>query len=271
MSRSANRDSAAIVLAGGMGKRLGGSDELKPAQTIAGKPLVRWVIEACLGVVNGPVVVVVPPLEHGGDLVIERAGVDVVSVVQETPLGTGHAFLAARPVLERFQGDLIVTVGDAPALQSEDLEALLEEHRKQNAAVTLTTAEFDPVPPYGRVVRDAEGKIVALIEESDASSVQRQIREVTTSQWVFSSPIVWPLAMQFQRSQRAREMYLTDIVTLAGKAGLRVAGWRSKHPEHHLGVNTSEEFEVMKRYLERRQATKKWDAIDEVADARNES
>lgn len=270
MSLSSNRDIAAVILAGGMGKRLGGFVEPKPARMIAGKPLVRWIVETCLEVVTGPVVVVVPPGEMGGDLVVERAGSEVITVVQETALGTGHAFLSARSILERFDGDLIVTVGDAPALEEEDLLALVEEHREKEATVTLTSAEFDPIPPYGRVIRDVDGEIIALIEESDASSVQKQIREVATSQWVFSSPIIWPMAKQFQRSPRTREMYLTDIVAWAKKAGLRVAGWKSVHPEHHLGVNTPEEFAMMEKYLLQRQAAKNGDAIHEVADARSE-
>ncbi len=262
---------AAVVLAGGLGTRLSDRSGPKPARLIAGKPLLRWVVEACLGTVNGPVVVVVPPPHFGGGIVIEQAGEDVIPVVQEKPLGTGDAFLAARYLLERFQGELIVTVGDVPALQSEDLINLLDEHRTRGAALTLATAEYDTIPPYGRVVRDADGNVEAVVEEKDASPFQRQIREVTTSQWVFRSPEIWPLAAQFKRSRQTQEMYLTDIVALAREAGLQVAGWRAPRPEHHFGVNTPEEFAEMENYLIKRQAVNTGDGVHELTKARSES
>lgn len=247
------KDIAAVILAAGKGTRMG-SDLLKPAQSIAGKPMVRWLVEALRGIVTGPLVVVVPPDDEGARQISEAAGEGVMTVRQQEVVGTGSALRSAEKLLGRFHGDLIVTVGDSPAMCGEDFQELLQQHRQTDATITFATGVYDPPPPYGRVIRDENGALVRLLEEREATAVQRVVNEVVTSQWVFRSPLVWPLLRQIRMARMTREVLLTDVVDIGLKSGLEVRPWRSPRPDRLLGVNTPEEFAAMEEYLSRNAA-----------------
>lgn len=246
--KNKHNETAAVIMAAGKGTRLG-SDVPKPAQLIAGKPMLRWIVEALQELLTGPLVVVVPPDEELAKVVSDAAGPGVMTTPQQDVVGTGSALLAAERLLGRFHGDLIVTVGDSPAMRKEDFAELLEHHRGKEATVTFATGEYDPTPPYGRVIRDEQGKLVKLIEDRDATPVQRQIREVVTSQWVFRSPLIWPLLHQIRMAPVTKEMQLTDVVGIAANTGLDVSAWLSPRPERLTGVNTPEEFKAMESFL----------------------
>ncbi len=234
----------AVILAAGRGSRMSGG-EAKPARRLLGVPLVRRVVNAARGAGAEPIVVVVAPGEAGGAEVRKAAGDGVVFVVQERPLGTGDAALAARVALGGFAGRLFLLVGDAPAVRPEELRGLAEHHETRNAALTFASAVYDETPPYGRIVRDSAGRIFGIIEEADATEAQRALREVITSQYLVEAPLLWELLALLRPKPRSGEKNLTDIVRLAVMRRLVVEAWRAPEPERLLGVNTAEELERM--------------------------
>jgi len=217
-------------MAGGLGTRMR-SALPKHFHPLLGRRLVDWVIGAAEEAGAGRVVVVAAP---GTDEAYE--GVTVA--VQEQPLGTGDAVRSARAALEGFDGRVLVLDAAAPLLTSEDLAALVGEHERRGAAVTVLTVTPDRPLPYGRIVRDAEGWVVAIVEEKDATAEQRAIRELNSSIYVFEEAQLWESLEKLDAQNAQGELYLTDTITHIVAGGGRAAAWACPEPLDGLGINT---------------------------------
>src|SRR6202035_202990 len=135
------------------------------------------------------------------------------TVSQAKQLGTGHA-LAQVAAAHRTSGPVVVLYADAPLLRGETLRALLAEHEKSRAAVTLLTANLENPTGYGRIVRARNGVFRDIVEDKDATDEQREIREVNSGVYVFNGRQLWPALLKLENKNRAGEYYLTDIVRL---------------------------------------------------------
>src|SRR6201987_2022384 len=152
---------AAVVMAAGIGTRMKSATP-KHLHPLLGRRMVDWVVEAARGAGVERIVVVASPQTNG-----LPAGVGVA--IQEQPLGTGDAVRSARAALEGFGGDVLVLNGDVPALRAETIRALVETHRGAGAAATVLSFEPADAGAYGRIVRDADGKLARIVEAGDAS------------------------------------------------------------------------------------------------------
>ena len=225
---------AAVVLAAGLGTRMR-SETPKHLHPLLGRRLVDWVVEATRGLAPEPLVVVTSPGS-------EHAFESVEVAVQPEARGTGDAAAAAQEALAGFEGDVLVVTGDAAAITSELLGRLVETHRGEGAAATVLS--FEPADPgdYGRIVRNADGALEAIVEASDASEDELGLREVNSSIYVFASDKLWP-ALDGLRPENAQgELYLTDTVRDLAAAGERVAVHIAEDPAEVEGVNTRAEL-----------------------------
>jgi len=193
------------------------------------------VVEAVRGLGPEPLVVVVAP-----DAQDAFEGVTVA--VQDPPRGTGDAAAAARPSLEGFDGDVLVVTGDAAAITSELLGALLETHRAAGAAATVLSFEPDEPGAYGRIVRDGDGSLQAIVEARDADDDQLAIREVNSSIYVFEAAKLWPALERLEPKNAQSELYLTDTVRDLVADGETVAVHLAADPSEAEGVNTRAEL-----------------------------
>ena len=163
--------------------------------------------------------------------------------LQAEPLGTGHAVLCALPELKGLQGDLVVLNGDTPLVRAETIRSLLKQHRQRRNDITVLSFLAGNPEAYGRVVRDSAGNVSAIVEEKDADGEQRKITEVNSGVYVLSSAalrILDAIPLNLQK----KEYYLTDIVSLAGKKGLRASACCIGLEEEFMGVNTR--FELIR-------------------------
>jgi bifunctional UDP-N-acetylglucosamine pyrophosphorylase / glucosamine-1-phosphate N-acetyltransferase len=229
-----NRNLAAVVLAGGLGTRMRSATP-KHLHTLLGRRMVDWVLAAARALDPDPLVVVASP-----DSSDAYDGLEVA--VQPEPRGTGDALAAARGALEGFHGDILVLSGDAPLLQAELLERLLETHRAEAAAATVLS--FEPPEPgdYGRVVRDADGAVREIVEAADANEEQLAIGEVNSSIYVFESEQLWPALDRLDTANAQQELYLTDTVRHLASGGRRVAAHVANPARDAEGVNTRAEL-----------------------------
>ena len=223
-------------MAGGLGTRMR-SETPKHLHPLLGKRLVDWVLDAVRPLNPEPLVVVTSPETKNA---LAEDGVTVA--VQPEARGTGDAVAAARPALEGFEGEVLVLSGDAPLLTPELLERLIQEHRERGAAATVLT--FEPVRPlpYGRIVRDGEGNVQAIVEERDASEKERAIRELNSSTYVFDAAELWSALDALKPDNVQGELYLTDTLRALVEAGKPVATHKSNDPEAPVGVNTRVEL-----------------------------
>jgi len=229
-----NQHPAAVVLAGGLGTRMK-SDTPKHFHRILGRRMVDWVVEAARAVDAEPLVVVTSP-----DGVSQFDGIR--TAVQADPRGTGDALAAARPALEGTHADLLVLSGDAPAISPQALRELLETHRREGAAATILS--FRPPDPraYGRVIRDDDGSVQAIVEAGDASPAELAVDEVNSSIYVFAADRVWAALEGLDTANEQGELYLTDAVRALVENGDRVAAYIAPDPVEAEGVNTRAEL-----------------------------
>ena len=224
---------AAVVLAGGLGTRMR-SETPKHSHPLLGRRLVDWVAEAVRSLDPDPFVVVTAP-EYASSF-------DGVAVaIQHEPLGTGHAVMASRELLDTHGGDVLVLAGDSPLLRAETLRALLETHRGAGAAATVLTFTRDDPGSYGRVVRAADGTIESIVEATDLTHEQEAITELNSSTYVFAAAKLWPALERLDAANAQGELYLTDAVRVLAEEGAPVVAHEVAAGEAE-GVNTRVEL-----------------------------
>jgi bifunctional UDP-N-acetylglucosamine pyrophosphorylase/glucosamine-1-phosphate N-acetyltransferase len=239
----------AVLLAAGRGTRMR-SNRAKVLRSLLGEPLLENVLRAVQGAGATSVVIVVG---HDADAVRGAFAGRGEFVLQDPPLGTGHAVLAARQRLaERPEIPTLVLNGDLPLLSEATLLRLLAGHRARRAAATLLTAFLDDPAAYGRIVRDERGGVRAIVEAKDASPEVLALREINAGAYLFeTAPLLEALASL--RPQNAQgEYYLTDVIEGFVSRGLPVEAVVSEDPSEALGVNTLEELARLNRLLRER-------------------
>jgi bifunctional UDP-N-acetylglucosamine pyrophosphorylase/glucosamine-1-phosphate N-acetyltransferase len=240
---------AAVVMAAGLGTRMR-SDRPKHLHPLLGRRLLDWSIAPVLPLRPDPLVVVCSPATKG-----ELDGTlppGATLAVQEEPRGTGDAVAAAHSALAGFEGDVFILDGAAPLLTADLLAALLDEHRRAEASVTVLSIEPEQPLPYGRIVRDEGGSLRAIVEEKDASAEERAIRELNTSIYVFRAADLWPALEALDPANAQGELYLTDAVRNLVDAGRSAAVYCAPVADMGLGVNTRAELAEAAAELRRR-------------------
>jgi UDP-N-acetylglucosamine diphosphorylase/glucosamine-1-phosphate N-acetyltransferase len=232
---------AAIILAAGKGTRMK-SDLPKVVFPVGGRAMVCAVVDACRAAGCGRIIVVVG---HKQELVRDALrGYPVEFAVQGEQLGTGHAVMSARAVLEQggAPGTTLVLCGDGPLIRARTLRSLLDRHRGAGAAATLATAVIDDPEGYGRIVRDAQGRFLAIVEQKNATPAQRSIREVNPSYYCFATADLFDALTRVGRNPVSGEYYLTDVLELLRTGGRRVEVVPSVPPQDVLSINTPEDL-----------------------------
>ena len=235
---------AAFVMAAGLGTRMKSATP-KHLHPLLGRRMVDWVLAAARGVGAQPIVVVASPETRDG-----FDGIDVA--VQEQPLGTGDAARTARGRLEARGGDVLVLSGDTPLLTPELLNELVETHRREHAAATVLS--FEPPDPrqYGRLVRDGNGHLARIVEASDATPDELELREVNSSIYVFAADKLWPALDRLEPQNAQGELYLTDTLGFLVADGEPVAVHMAEDPLEAEGVNTRAELAAASAALRER-------------------
>ena len=227
---------ACIVLAAGRGTRMK-SRLPKLLHEACGRPLLGWSLAAVEPLSARPVVVVLPPDEPALEALVPGWG---EPAVQHTARGTGDAVLAAREALDGFSGDVLIVNADHPLVEADVLRALVDAHRASGAAATLLT--FDRTESiggdFGRVVRDDEGHVRAIVEVRDADSEQRALREVNSGYYVASGEHLWPALERVTDDNDQGELYLTDVAAILAGDGRHVHAHHHDDPLVAKGVNT---------------------------------
>ena len=223
-------------MAAGLGTRMR-SEVPKHLHPLLGRRMVDWVLSVVRELGADPLVVVTSPASAAA-----FHGVEVA--VQEQPLGTGDAVRSARPALEGRSDDVLVLSGDAPLLRAESLHELVQAHRESRSLATVLSFEPDEPRKYGRILRDADGNLAAIVEAGDASAEQLAVREVNSSIYVFRAERLWPVLERLEPRNVQGELYLTDSIALLAAEGGPVAAYNGGSPVETEGVNTRAELAV---------------------------
>lgn len=240
---------AVVILAAGLSTRFKSAIP-KVLHPLAGKPLLEYSLELATALTEATPLLVVGPETKAeiGAWVGERARL----VVQADRLGTGHAVMQARALLEGRAANVLVLYGDMPLLRVETLRALRDRHLASGAAVTMMTVVRDDPQGFGRIVRDAEGRIQAIVEQAEATPEIAALRELNVGIYTFEAGFLWTHLPQLRPSPRKGEQYLTDLIGMAVAEGLPVESLRAADPLEVLGINTRVELALAAKTLQRR-------------------
>jgi bifunctional UDP-N-acetylglucosamine pyrophosphorylase/glucosamine-1-phosphate N-acetyltransferase len=223
-----------ILLAAGQSTRMR-SSRPKVLHPLAGRPMIRFGLGAAAALGAGRPILVVG---HGAEQVRALLGDEAEYVYQEQRKGTGHAVMQARAVAEPRGGTVVVFYGDMPLLRPETLAALVELHAGQAGATPATMLSV--ISPdsmgFGRVLRDAAGRILRIVEEAVATPEQKRITELNCGVYCFESAWLWPHLEQIPLSPKG-EYYLTDLIGLAAGEGYPVAALTIRDVEEVQGIN----------------------------------
>ena len=237
---------AVAVLAAGKGTRMK-SALPKVLQPLAGATLVERVLASARHLKPERKLLIVG---HQAERVEQQLGGsgELEFVLQQPQNGTGHAVQQLLPVLNHFDGELLVLNGDVPLLRAETVEALVQRHRSSNADVTLLTARLDDPTGYGRVFADEQGRVSAIVEHRDCSEQQRSNNLTNAGIYCFNWAKLAAVLPQLSTDNDQGELYLTDTVEMLSNA----MHFEVADPDEVNGINNRKQLAQCEAMLQQR-------------------
>jgi bifunctional UDP-N-acetylglucosamine pyrophosphorylase/glucosamine-1-phosphate N-acetyltransferase len=233
-----------LVLAAGLGKRMR-SQLPKVLHPLAGRPLLAHVLDTARELAPRKIIVV---HGHGAEQVRDAFPEDKIEwVLQPEQLGTAHAVMQAMPRVDQ-QADVLLLYGDVPLMRAATLKRLVEA---AGEGLALLTAEVENAGAYGRIVRDASGRVTRIVETRDASSAERAIREINAGFYALSARRLSGWLKKIDNRNAQKEYYLTDLVGLAVGEGVPVVAVKTDDPWEAAGVNSKRELAELERQYQK--------------------
>ncbi|MCB8942401.1 MAG: NTP transferase domain-containing protein [Ardenticatenaceae bacterium] len=232
------------------------SKKQKILHEVGGKPMVLHVFEAAEQVADVPPVLVVGPGARGVQALI---GPRALYVEQLEQLGTGHAARMARSVLLGGAEQVLVTYGDMPLLRAETMRRMAQAQAETGAAMSLLAVMGQRDSTYGRLVRDDNGRVLEVVEVAEAKKRPNpdhylNILELNAGVYCFDAAWLWQNIgdLPLRQARNSEEYYLTDMVEIAVKQGLRVEPVSTEDADEWLGAGTRAEMVAVERAFRRR-------------------
>ena len=240
---------AVVVMAAGKGTRMKNPALAKVMYEVQGRPMVEWVVDLAVALSASRIVVIVGWQKDAVIGHLQRIAHDAICVEQNPQLGTGHAVMQSENALRGFAGDVLVLSGDVPLMTLATTRSLIDTHRASHAAATVLTAVLDDASGYGRILRDKEGHVTAIVEHKDATDEQRKIREINSGIYVFQSEKLFDGLRHITPDNQQKEYYLTDVFKYFWRNNFPVKAVIADDPVEIGGVNTPEQLEEARKIL----------------------
>lgn len=238
----------AVILAAGKGTRMK-SKLPKVLHKIGGKPMLQHVLDAADAAGAARKVVVVG---HEAELVEAMVGEQAQMALQAEQLGTGHAVMQTEAVLKDFCGTVMIICGDTPLLEAAELKKFYEGHVASQAAATVLTAFMDDPAGYGRIIRDADGNVLGIVEEKDAVLEQKAIKEINTGIYCVEAPLLFGVLATLTCDNAQGEYYLTDVLAKLNVMGKKVGGVATADSDMIMGINSRRQLAEAENIMRRR-------------------
>ncbi len=238
----------AIVLGAGKGTRLQSEKFQMPKvlRQANGRALIEYVLEHIDFLPKQDTVVVVG---YKKEAVREALSPEYLFSDQDQQLGTGHAVNCAREHFETYDGDVLVLYGDMPLLSKATYEKIIKTHQDEQADCTILTAITDDPLPYGRIIKDARGELVDIVETKDCTPEQLAVKELNVGVYVFNARLLFDNLKELKNNNAQGEYYLTDIPKILMQKNAKIKTCTVVHPDEIYGVNTLEDLEFCERKL----------------------
>jgi bifunctional UDP-N-acetylglucosamine pyrophosphorylase/glucosamine-1-phosphate N-acetyltransferase len=239
-------DCHVVILAAGKGTRMK-SALPKVLHRVAGQPLIEHVLAGAAALHPRSTTIVVGHQAEALRSALSRR-TDLTFVVQEPQLGTAHALLQTESALRGAAGLLVLLSGDVPLLTAATLKTLVDRHTSRGASVTVVTAVVEDPRTYGRIVRSGE-QIARIVEEKDATSAERQIREINSGIYAFALEGLFDAVRSVAAENAQNEYYLPDLVSIYRHRGLVVETVTVSNADEIRGINSRSELAAVSRIV----------------------
>ncbi|MFK5883041.1 MAG: bifunctional UDP-N-acetylglucosamine diphosphorylase/glucosamine-1-phosphate N-acetyltransferase GlmU [Candidatus Izemoplasma sp.] len=234
----------ALVLAAGKGTRM--KTELpKCAFPILKKPMIEYIIE---NIEKSDIDEIVTVVGHKKEVFFDLLKDRVLYANQDQQLGTGHAVLVAKDLMEEKQGTTLILLGDMPLIDYKVMNKVLKYHEDRGNDLTIVTTHYDNPKGYGRIIRDENGIIESIVEQSDCTYEQKQIKEVNTGIYCVSNKLLFEAVKKIKKNPKKGEYYLTDIIEIMQKDYI-VGTFVLRDSYKVMGVNDLYSISIAEKYL----------------------
>jgi len=238
---------ATIILAAGKGTRMK-SDLVKVLHPILGLPMLSYPIDLSVNGIKAEKTIVV--IGFQADRIKERfQDPRVQFALQGEQLGTGHAVLQAIPFLKSFTGTVLILCGDVPLVKAETLHSFIDAFHEKGSSLSVLTTVVEQPFGYGRILRSEEGWLERIVEEKDATEEERLIREINTGIYCVKASLLIQELREIGQKNVQGEYYLTDLVEIARKKGLRCSAHWVADAVEVMGINTRVDLAVANEVL----------------------
>ncbi len=228
-----------VILAAGKGTRMK-SSKAKVLHEVFYAPMLHHVLRATTALNTTKSIVVIGHQKESVQKSLRDFHVE--TVVQKEQLGTGHAVLCAEPAIDDMTGCTMILCGDTPLIRPETLSAMASQHCSANATLTVMTTILENPTHYGRIISDKDKNLFSIIEEKDADSEQKKIKEINAGIYCVNTQFLFTHLKNIGTNNSQGEVYLTDIVTEAVTEGLPVHKFINPSSQDVLGVNSRMEL-----------------------------
>jgi len=236
-----------VILAGGKGTRMK-SDLVKVLHALMGLPMLSYTIDLSLNGIKAEKTIVV--VGYQADRIRERfKNFPVQFVLQEEQLGTGHAVLQALPHLRTYNGTVLILCADVPLVKVETIKSFIIIFQRNESILSVLTAVVENPFGYGRIIRNPQGWLEKIAEEKDASEDEKEIREINTGIFCVKTSFLVDGLKGIGRENAQGEYYLTDLVGIARKGGLRCSAHMVEDPTEVMGINTRVDLAIANEVL----------------------
>lgn len=229
-------DIKSVIMAAGKGTRMK-SETPKVLHKIFEKPLLGYVLDNVQNITNENFVIVGHHAEEVKNFV-ETNYKNARTVLQSPQLGTGHAVSMVCPYLENFSGQVLILCGDTPLITESTLKEFVEFHNAKNSDLTVMSTIFENPANYGRIIRETDGSLKAIVEEKDATDEQKAVNEVNAGIYILNWPKIKAAFSQLTSNNAQGEYYLTDIIEWGKKEKLNVNAYILKNSDEIFGINS---------------------------------
>ncbi len=231
---------AAIILAAGSGTRMK-SNKAKVLHEILGRPMVLYVIETAKKVVGNEIILVIGnQAEAVRSVVLKKA--PLYFAYQTQQLGTGHAVLCALPYISVHCENVIILCGDVPLITADTIFQLIDDHLREKRDITVLAVSIDNPHGYGRVLLDQNQQVIGIVEEADATKMQKKIKTINTGVYCVKKDFLADSLPKLNTENMQRELYLTDIVKIGYSANKVVGVFIGNDEKEFYGVNNHQDL-----------------------------
>lgn len=238
---------ATIILAAGKGTRMR-SDLPKVVFEIAGEPMINRVINTARQMNSERIIVVIG---YKSEIVKSVIPPDecIRFAVQEPQNGTGHAIMVCKDQIADFEGLVFILYGDVPLLTSDTLKKMYDIHIEEKSACTVLTAVMADPLQYGRIVRDADGTFMKIVEHKDATEEERLVKEINTGIYCYNSKDLQESISKLKNENSQGEYYLTDTLEILRNEGKHISTLVLADNVEASGVNSPEQLKELEKEL----------------------